>query len=126
VQAPPVGFSEWRKESRYRAVAPDDVLFAVRVERHKPKAELSFWKEAVRQRMEAAGYKVISEGDLEAGGRAGAFVELAAPMGTEDWTYLLAFFPDGRRMVIAEAAGAIARVDPRRAAILDTIRALGI
>ena len=121
VPAPPDGFSAWKKERRYRAASSDDVLLRVRTERHKPKAELAFWKEAVRDRMVAAGYKVLSEGDAEAGGVKGATIELAAPIGTEDWTYLIAFFPNGRKLVIAEAAGQITKFEARRAAILEAI-----
>jgi hypothetical protein len=121
VPAPPDGFSAWRKKGRYRAASSDDVLFRVRSERHKPKAELAFWKEAVRERMVAAGYRLVAEGDIEAGGTKGATIELAAPIGTEDWTYLVAFFLDGRRLVVVESAGEITKFDARRAAILEAI-----
>lgn len=124
VPAPPEGFSAWKKARRYRAASPDGVLFRVRTERHKPRAELSFWKEAVRERMVAAGYTVVAESDVDAGGVAGGLVELAAPIGTDDWTYLVAFFPVGRRLVVAEAAGSIADVEPRKEAVLDAIRAI--
>jgi hypothetical protein len=47
-------------------------------------------------------------------------------MGTEDWTYLLAFFPAGRRMVVAEAAGEVSRLAARREAIPASVRGLRI
>jgi hypothetical protein len=124
VPSPPDGFSAWKKEGRYRAASPDGVLFRVRSVRHKPPAELPFWKEAVRERMVAAGYRLVSESEVEAGGVAGGLVELAAPIGTEDWTYLVAFFPAGRKLVLAEAAGEISEVEPRKEALLAAIRAL--
>lgn len=126
VPAPPAGFSAWRKKGRYRATSSDDVLFRVRTERHKPKAELAFWKEAVRERMLAAGYRLVSEGEISADGVQGATIELAAPIGTEDWTYLIAFFVDGRHLVVAEGAGEITKFDARRAAILEAIGNLGM
>ncbi len=120
----PDGFSAWKKKGRARAVSPDGALYRVRVEKHKPKAELAFWKEAVRERMTAAGYKVVAEGDLEAGGVAGGTVELLAPIGTEDWTYLLAFFPVGGKMVIAEAAAEVTTFEAHREALATAMKGL--
>ncbi|MEZ4235347.1 MAG: DUF4349 domain-containing protein [Myxococcota bacterium] len=118
LDAPPDGLSAWRNRHRYRAASPDDVLFVLRSERHKPKSDLAFWKEAVRVRMVAAGYKVLGEGDVVANGVDGGLIDVAAPVGTEDWEYLIAFFPNGRRVVIAEAAGEVSALDARREAIL--------
>jgi hypothetical protein len=122
VPKPPDGFSAWRKKGRYRAASADDVLFRVRTERHKPKGELSFWKEAVRVRMQAAGYKVVEEKDLGIVGVNGATLELVAPVGTEDWTYLIGFFPAGRRIIVAEAAGEVTKFEARREQILTAIK----
>ena len=126
VPQPPDGFSAWRRMGRYRAASPDAVLFRVRSVRHEPRAELSFWKEAVRERMVAAGYTVQAESDIAAGEAQGGLLELAAPLGTEDWTYLIAFFPDGRRLIVAEAAGEISELDARRDAVVEAIRQLEI
>jgi hypothetical protein len=121
---PPDGFSAWRKKGRYRASSPDDVLFRIRTVKQKPTAELDFWKEAVRDRMVAAGYKLVSEGEIEADGRKGASIELAAPVGTEDWTYLIVFFPQGKHITVVEAAGQITKFDARREAIDTAIKHL--
>lgn len=109
----PEGFSSWRKGARFRAASPDGVLYRVRSVKHKPEADLAFWKEAVRERMIAAGYKAVAEQDLEGGVR----MEFASPLGQEDWTYVLAFFLDGKKLVVAEAAGEVVRFDGRRAAV---------
>lgn len=124
VPEPPAGFSAWRKHGRYRAASPQDVMLRVRTEKHKPKAELAFWKEAVRERMVAAGYTLVAESDIEAGGVKGGLVELAAPMGTDDWTYLIAFFPNGGRIVVAEAAGEVATFAEVRDELEASIRAM--
>lgn len=119
----PDGFSTWRKGG-WRAASPDDVLMRVRTQKHKPRAELSFWIEAVRERSKAAGYKVLSEAPIEASGVKGGLIELAAPLGTEDWTYLIAFFPSGSKVVVAEAAGRITDFEARKASLLASIGAL--
>lgn len=124
VPEPPAGFSAWRKPSRYRAASATDVMFRVRTEKHKPKAELAFWKEAVRERMVAAGYTLLSESDVETGGVQGGLIELAAPMGTDDWSYLVAFFPVGNRVVIAEAAGEVATFEKARDEVVAALRAM--
>lgn len=118
----PEGFSAWKKRGRYRAASPDGVLFRVRTLKHKPRAELPFWKDAVRERMVAAGYRLVAEQELELGGAKGALIELAAPVGTEDWTYLVAFAPVGGKLVVAEAAGEVAALEARREALLAAIR----
>ncbi len=113
----PAGFSAWKKASRFRAASPDGVLFRVRSMKHKPKADLAFWKEAVRERMVAAGYRVVSEEDVPAGAR----IEVVSPLGQEDWTYVIAFFPAGNKLLIAEAAGEVSAFEARRAEILDAL-----
>ncbi len=126
VPGPPAGFSAWRRMGRYRAASPDGVLFRVRSVKHKPRAELAFWREAVRERMEAAGYTVVGESDIQAGDVEGGLIEVAAPLGTQDWTYLVAFFPNGGRLIVAEAAGEIAILEPRMDAILQAMRELDL
>lgn len=110
----PAGFSAWRKTRRFRAASPDGVLYRVRSEKHKPRADLDFWKEAVRERMVAAGYTVVAETDAAGGAR----IELVSPLGQEDWTYLIQFFDDGNRLVIAEAAGEVSHFEEHRDAIV--------
>ncbi len=125
IPTPPKGFSAWRREGRYRAASPDGVLFRVRSVKHKPEGLLPFWKEAVRERMIAAGYTVQAEEDLQVGATRGALIELAAPLGTQDWSYLIAIFPQGNKIVLAEAAGEVATFDGRRKALrkaIDTLR----
>jgi hypothetical protein len=123
IQAPS-GFSEWRKSRSYRAVSPDGVLFRARTVKHDPRADATFWQEAVRERMKAAGYRVVADEAREIGGLPGVVLELQAPLGEEDWTYLIAFVPDGRKIQIVEAAGVVTRFEDRRAAIVEAIEAM--
>ncbi len=119
--ATPEGFSAYRGGREHRAVSPDEVVFRVRAVRHDPPADLSFWTEAVRVRMEEAGYRLVREEVLSAGGVPGGLIELSAPYGQTDYSYLIAFFPAGRRLVIAEAAGAITDFEARRDAVRSAI-----
>ncbi len=124
--AAPDGFAAYDKARPFRAVSPDGVLFQVRTAKHEPEATLDFWKEALKKRMLDAGYTFVAERDVEASGAKGYLIELAAPMGAEDDSYWVAVFPDGRRLVIVEAAGEAGRFLARGEAIRAAILGMGI
>lgn len=90
-----------------RAMSPDGVLFTVRCEKNKPRADLAFWREAMKTRMGQAGYRVTADTACTMQGREGALLKLAAPVGNQDYLYWIAFTlnPSGSRLLVAEAAG---------------------
>jgi hypothetical protein len=122
----PEGFAAWNQKRRFQAVSPDDVVFRVRRARNKPQAELSYWREALRNRMTGAGYTVIAESDISATGTPGVLLELGAANGEQDQAYVLAVFVDGRHLVIAEATGESMRFQTRRAAIVSAMEGMDI
>ncbi|MFT4976299.1 MAG: hypothetical protein ACI8S6_002195 [Myxococcota bacterium] len=123
----PDGFAPYRIRREARAVSPDDVVIRVRAERHRPEADLAFWEEALQERMAAAGYRQVGEPEaLTVDGVAGSLVELSAPMGVDDYTYLVAIFPHGRKLIIAEAAGEIATFEEREEAVRAAIAGLSL
>ena len=125
----PEGFAPYQKKMRReeRAVSPDDVVVRVRAERHKPDATLAYWEEALTERMTAAGYKLVGEAQrIQVGGQEGTLLEMNAPFGTDDYTYLIVVVPDGGRLVIAEAAGEITRFAKRRDAIVAAFQGLAL
>jgi hypothetical protein len=122
VPPPPPGFSAWRHTQHYRATSAEGVLVTVRTVDHDPKADLAFWTEAARERMTAAGYEEMAVETLQASGVDGTLLELAAPLGTEDWTYLIAFFPTPRRIAIVEVAGEVSEVAKERDALVAWMR----
>ncbi|MBT3219937.1 MAG: DUF4349 domain-containing protein, partial [Proteobacteria bacterium] len=102
----PAGFSPFKDIKRQHwAVSPDEVLFRIRTEKHEPEADLEFWKEAVTVRMTEAGYGALRDQEIKANGTLGFFLEVTAPMGTQDYVYGIAAFPVGSRLVVAEAGG---------------------
>lgn len=120
----PDGFAPGRHHAHTFAVSPDDIVFRVRTAKNKPVADLAFCKEAMRTRMKDAGYHVVGESDIAAGALPGALIELSAPDGQQDDTYLIAIFVDGKRILVAEAAGEAGRFQARREAILAAIRSI--
>ena len=124
LQDAPDGFSTWRKARRYRAASPDGVLLRARGVKHDPRASVAFWREAVRERMVAAGYRVVRDEEVQISGHDGGVLELQAPLGDEDWTYQITFLPLGRRIAVLEAAGEVGRFEGRRAAIEEMLQGL--
>ena len=53
-----------------------------------------------------------------------AVIELSAPDGQQDDTYVIAVFVDGRRLVIVEAAGEVGWYIGRREAVVAAIKGL--
>jgi hypothetical protein len=121
LDTPPAGFAPYRSRKAFRAVSPDGVVFRVRTARHDPEADLAFWKEAMQKRQAEAGYREHSAGDASAGSLPGTLLELTAPWGTDDYTYLVALFPAGKELVIVEAAGEVSRFAARREAVLEAV-----
>ncbi|MFH1463714.1 MAG: DUF4349 domain-containing protein [Pseudomonadota bacterium] len=121
LDAPPAGFAPYRGRKVFRAVSPDGVVFRVRTAEHEPEADLAFWQEAMQKRQEEAGYRELSAAGVSAGSLTGTLLELTAPMGTDDYTYLVALFLAGKRLVIVEAAGEVSRFAARREAVIEAI-----
>ncbi|MFT5460154.1 MAG: hypothetical protein ACI9K2_006671, partial [Myxococcota bacterium] len=53
LDALPEGMSRYRGHRELKAASPDGVMYRVRAVRHRPKADLAFWVEALATRMEA-------------------------------------------------------------------------
>ncbi|GAB6097137.1 hypothetical protein JCM14469_33910 [Desulfatiferula olefinivorans] len=123
--AAPSGFAAYEGSFPFRAVSPDGVMYRVRTEDNTPFAELTFWKTALRKHMTDSGYRVIADADLTTKTLPGYQLELAAPMGDRDFTYLITLFVDGDTLIIAEAAGDMALFKQHRSAVDAAVIALG-
>lgn len=117
----PAGFAAYTDTREIKAVSPEGVVYRVRREDNQPPAELPFWKEALKRRMLDAGYIFLGEAPITAGAQPGYLLELTAPYGQQDATYLTAIFVRAREIVIVEAAGEVGALTRRRAAILEAI-----
>lgn len=120
----PSGFAAYEGRKPYRAVSPSGVIYRVRELDNKPEALLPFWREALKKRMLDAGYSFVREGEIRASGAEGYLLELAAPVGQEDDSYLIAFFVRGKHLVLVESSGEVARFAAQREAVLSAIRGL--
>ncbi|NOY26144.1 MAG: DUF4349 domain-containing protein [Oligoflexia bacterium] len=121
----PTGFAPFHGARRFQAVSPDGVAYRVRSVRNQPRSDLAFWREALKNRMEGAGYHVEADQDvLSADGSPGVLLELGAANGEQDQTYLVGLFVDGARLVIVEATGRADRFAQRRDAVLAAVRGI--
>jgi hypothetical protein len=108
----PSGFAAYKSRCTFKAVSPDGVIYRVRSVENKPKAQLPFWNEAVITRMKNAGYTLVDT-SLIIVQRHDAFIsELAAPLGTEDHSYL----------TIVEAACEVSKFQKRKPEIIEAIK----
>ncbi|MEL6761667.1 MAG: hypothetical protein AAFP04_14865 [Myxococcota bacterium] len=113
----PDGFAAYEEDGEFRAVSPEGITFRVRAEDNEPPADLEFWSEALKNRMSDAGYVVVSDGSVDAKNGSGYRLELAAPIGELDYSYLVAIFVHGDDIVVVESAGEVGQFAARRDAI---------
>lgn len=127
----PEGFARFPRglifKSPLRASSPDGILFTVRTEPNKPRADLGFWREALKDRMGKAGYRVVADTTCPMKGANGVLLKLAAPVGNQDYLYWIAFSlsPSGKKILVAEAAGESKRFLARQGEIAKAIEASG-
>jgi len=118
----PQGFAPYREGKDFRAVSPDGVLYKVSAEKHKPKADLAFWKEALALRMRAAGYHITDSLSLTIDNTPAFGLLLEAPLGTSDQSYLIVAIPGNSHIVVVEAAGDTPKFAARKDDILTAVR----
>ncbi|MFC1584274.1 hypothetical protein ACFL5V_01865 [Fibrobacterota bacterium] len=121
---PPAGFAEYKGRLVYRAVNPGGVVYRVKTTDNEPYAELKFWREAMISRMKDAGYKVIDTTAISISGKQGALLEMAAPIGNLDYSYLAAIVPGKKKILIAEASGKVKDLQACRQQLVDAMKGI--
>ncbi len=112
------GMASYRLKREFRATSPDGVVVRIRAFKHKPKADVAFWAEAVQTHLLGEGYILQRDVPLD-GAR---WLEWAVPSSTEELTYTTVVRPSGRRIELVEIAGTAERVEARRGAILTALK----
>lgn len=120
----PEGFAAYPPVEAFKAVSPDGVVYRVRSVPNKPYAEIDFWKEAMKRRMLEAGYRMTAEAPIQAGTQKGYLLELAAPLGPQDFSYMIAIFVKKESIRIAEAAGEVMTLAKHRPALIKAMSQL--
>lgn len=119
----PDGFASYEKVSKaHKAISPERVVYRVRSHDNEGDASLDFWKTALRTHMRDSGYVTLEESDIMADGDQGFVLTLAAPFDARDYTYLIALFVHGDKLVVFESAGESSWFEKYREDIIKTIR----
>ncbi len=113
------GMASYRMKREFRATSPDGVVVRTRAFKHKPRADLAFWAEAVQTHLLGQGYILQRSEDI--GDM--TWLEWAVPSSTEELTYVTAVRPNGGRIELVEVAGTAERVETHRDAVVTTLKA---
>jgi hypothetical protein len=105
MKAPP-GFVRYEKGSSLALITADGVRVKSREERNYPKADLTFWVDAMKRHLQARGYAVQGQRCFQTtAGLPGCTLEFLLPHGAEDWVLSETTFVIADRIVLVEAAG---------------------
>lgn len=126
----PSKFAKLEESERYeqRATNPQGVVVAVRkIELAEP-ASLSFWSEAVTQRLRGGeGYALLGEKDVKAkSGQGGKLLYFGRDQNGHTFDYWVAIFPDHKRLYVLEAGGRRDRFEHAKTDVEHAITSLSI
>jgi hypothetical protein len=106
---PPANFAVAESSTRdgedLVALAPNGVVYRVHHEANEPAADLAFWRKALETHLTDTGYQILERRDVQLAGHAGFLVEAAIARGDGDGSYLVAFAPIGKQLVVVDAGG---------------------
>ena len=126
----PSQFAKLADNERYeqRATNPQGVVLAVRKIKLAEPASLSFWSEAVAQRLRGGeGYALIGEKDVTAkSGQSGKLLYFGRDQNGHTFDYWVAIFPDHKRLYLLEAGGRRDRFESAKTEVEQAIVSLDI
>ena len=122
----PAGFAPYSSRCTFRAASPDGAIYRVKSVKNKPQAGLPFWSEAVITRMKNAGYTLVDTSSIVVQGHDASLIELAAPLGSEDQTYLIAVIYGPKRLTIVEAACEVSKFQKWKTEIIEAIKKISL
>ena len=91
----------------YRATTADGVVIAVREIKHEPKGDLSFWVQAVRNKLRAmSGYALLETVDVSTrAGLKGTQLRFGHDEKGEPWLYYVTVFVTDKMIYVLEFGG---------------------
>jgi hypothetical protein len=117
----PEGFASYEGGSSFKFVSPDHVVFRVRSCTNDPYAGFDFWREALPERMKNAGYRIIADSVMTTENNKALLIEMAAPLGAVDFSYMVMMRVKEKKILIAEAAGEFADLQKRKPAVIAAL-----
>ena len=123
----PEGFALYENSARgVKSVSPERIMYRVRAFKNEDKAGLEFWKTALKTHMQDSGYIQLSESDITAKSTPGYLLELVAPVGANDYTYIIAIFVHKEKLVVFESAGETKYFEKYKDNIIKTIESTDV
>jgi hypothetical protein len=126
----PTHFAKLGDSERYeqRATSPTGVVIAVRKVQVPEPASLTFWSEAIVQRLRGSqGYALLDTGDVKAeSGQAGKLLRFGRDQNGHSFDYWVAVFPDEKRLYLLEAGGRRDRFEKARSEVERAIASVRI
>lgn len=123
LEAPPA-FKRYHDTRAFEMITADGVLLKIREEDNYPRADLGFWRDALKGHLDARGYAFKSERCFETQRRlAGCTLDFVVPRGAEDWVMSETLFVEGDTVFLVEVAGPFERyaaVEPELKRALET------
>jgi hypothetical protein len=124
----PNKFAKLEDNDRYeqRATNSQGVVVAVRKIKLAEPASLSFWSEAVTQRLRGGqGYALIGEKDVKAkSGHSGKLLYFGRDQNGHTFDYWVAVFPDHKKLYVLEAGGRRDRFEQAKSEVERAIASL--
>ncbi|MDQ6962628.1 MAG: hypothetical protein Q9M28_08905 [Mariprofundaceae bacterium] len=121
----PQGFAAYKAAKKQAAISPEGIVYNIRHEKNEPFAGLLFWKKAMKKRLLDTGYIFVAESDIQSKKQKGYLLELAAPVGKQDFTWLIALYVVNNKLHIVEASGEEKIFKQHRQAIVDAAQKVG-
>ena len=110
----------------YQAVSTEDCRLAARTIENPEKGGLDFWSKAIHNQMvQAKGYTLVSQSPVETrGGWKGHEFLFSTHSNGVEFDYLIALFPIGDKIYLAEAGGERHLLEPDLAGLRTAITTL--
>ncbi len=91
----------------FRATTADGLVFAIREQKHKPKGELGFWLQAIKNKLrDEGGYALIESVDVTTGdGHKGTQLRFGHDEGNKPYLYYVSVFVTDGYLYLVEIGG---------------------
>lgn len=122
----PAGFAGFESAELPTAISAEGVGFRLRSVENEPAQTLDFWAHALERHLTESGYLPRERTPFRAPAGDGIAFEWIAPVGADDWAYLVAIVVTGTEILIAEAAGPVELYDRHRAALGEALETIDL
>ena len=119
----PNAFKRYQDSRDFKMITADGVMLQAREVENYPKADLTFWVDAMGQHLEARGYVLKSTRCFKNRTQKDACtLDFVLPYGAEDWAFSETIFVEGDTIVLVEVAGPYERYAVVEKALIEALK----